>query len=270
MLKKSLIGAGIVLGLAVFVFGKDVLSYARTSARSVRNAVKSEVPLDFEVKRAREMVENLVPDIRDCMHLIAEQEVDVDHLGRRIARREKELANQKKVVLALRHDLENETEHVYAGRRYSTDDVRRDLASRFERFKTAERSLEQDQNILAAREKALKANRNKLDAMLASKQQLEVKVEQLEARLKTVEAAETAQTIQFDDTQLARAKTLIAELNKQLDVREKMLDAEGRFVDLIPVDEEPENVTDVARDIDAYFGEEREEAKAETAGNGRI
>ena len=78
MLKKTLIGTAVAAALAVFVFGKDVVSYARTSASSVRDAVKSEVPLEFEIERARKIVENLVPDIRNCMHVVAEQQIDIE------------------------------------------------------------------------------------------------------------------------------------------------------------------------------------------------
>ncbi len=261
MLKKALIGSGVALALGAFVFGTDLFSYARTSASSVRHAVKSEVPLDFEIKRAREMVENLVPDIRNCMHLIAEQQVDLEHLKLQVARTEESLGQQKTVILALRNDLESGKDtFVYANHKYDSDDLRRDLASRFERFKSAEASLEKDRRILAARVKALAANEDKLDTMLAAKQELEVQIEQLQARLKTLQAAEAATAIEFDDSQLSKARTLIRELNKQLDVREKVLDAAGKFADLIPVEEEVQSAEDITRDIDVYFQQERQDA----------
>ena len=70
MLKKTLISAAVMVALGTFVFGRDVFSYATTWGGTVRNAVKSEVPLEFEIERARTEVENLVPDIRDMMNLM--------------------------------------------------------------------------------------------------------------------------------------------------------------------------------------------------------
>src|SRR5262245_25551102 len=91
MLKKALIGTGVLMVMGAFVFGRDVFSYARTWGASVRNAVKAEVPIEFEVQRAREMVEKIVPDIRECMHKIAEQQVDIEHRTREVAQRDEEM-----------------------------------------------------------------------------------------------------------------------------------------------------------------------------------
>lgn len=258
MLKTALIGTAVAGLLGAFVFGRDTVSYMRTGASSVRNAVKSEVPVEFEIERAREMVEHLVPDIRQCIETIAAQQVDAEHLQEQIASRQIELGTQKEAILALRSDLEDgRTSLVYSGRSYSQDEVKRDLAARFARYKTAEQTLETDQKILRAREKALDANREKLDGMLSSKKDLEVKLEQLEARLKAVQAAETVSSLEIDDSRLTRAKKLIRELNRQLDIKEKMLDAEGQFTGLIPVEKSQDDVpADLTRQIDTYFGDE--------------
>ncbi|MEX0701008.1 MAG: hypothetical protein WD069_02830 [Planctomycetales bacterium] len=256
MIRKALYAAGAVALLGALIFGRDVFSYARTAGKSMRQAVKSEVPLEFEVERARELVEKIVPDIRHCMHVIAEQQVDVEHITADIARRETSLTDQERVILSLRSDLdEGDKSFVYAGRQYTPEEVRRDLATRFERFKIARDTIDRDRKVLDARQQALVANQQKLDGMLAAKQDLEVQVEQLEARLKTVQAAQTVSTLEIDDSQLARAKSLIRELNKQLDVKEKLLDSEGKFTGLIPVDAESVvTPQELGRDIDTYFG----------------
>lgn len=256
MIKKALLGMAVALGLGTFVFGRDVMSYARTWGASVRDAVKQEVPLEFQVQTAREMVEKIVPDIRDTMHVIAEQQVEVEHRGEEIATRSTDLGKQKEAILALRDHLENGPEKYVTHRRaYSRDEVKRDLSARFERFKIAQETLQREEQILAARQKALEANQQKLDNMLVAKKDLEVKIEQLEARLQAIQAVETVSTLEIDQTQLARAKKLIRELDRQLDVREKLLDAEGQFAGLIPVDTQEIVVSeDIAERVDAYFG----------------
>jgi chromosome segregation ATPase len=237
------------------VFGRDVVSYVKTLGSSARSAIKAEVPIEFEIQRARDMVENLVPDIRQCMHVIAEEEVNVEHLQREISRSDGELAKQKEEILALRRDLGlGKQTYQFASRTYTANEVKRDLASRFERFKTAEATLAGKRQILSAREKSVAAAREKLENMLGDKRDLEVQIENLDARMKTLQAARTATSVQLDNSQLARAKKLIGELNKQLDVAQRVLDAEGKFTGLIPVDTTPQAPEDLSAQIDEYFG----------------
>lgn len=256
MLKKTLIGAAVMVALGTFVFGRDVFSYATTWGGTVRNAVKSEVPLEFEIERARTEVENLVPDIRDMMHVIASAQVDIDHKAKDVDRKTGALGSKKKAILALRNDLDTgQTEFVYAKHSYSADDVRKDLEKRFKLYKVAENSLESDAQILKAWQRTMTANQEKLDAMLTAKQDLEVQIEQLGARLRTVEAAEATATLDFDDSKLARAKKLILELNKQLDVRERQANLEGQVNGLIPIEDSSEPTeSSITNRIDDYFG----------------
>ena len=256
MLKKLVVGSAVALALGTFVFGRDVVSYVSTGFHSLRSAVKSEVPIEFEIQRARTMVDQLVPDIRQCMHVIAEQQVDIEHLNASLAKKDVDIGKQREALLTLRADLgSGKSVFVYAGRNYQMQDVKRDLATRFERFKAAEDILAADRKILSAREQTLQANREKLEGMLQARKELEVKLEQLQARLQTVRAAETVSTLAIDDSSLSHARTLLTELNKQLDIKEKLLDAEGKFTGLIPVEttSTPAVPDDIGHRIDAYF-----------------
>jgi hypothetical protein len=258
MVKKLVLGAVAAAVLGVFVFGRDVGSYVRTGAASVRQAVKREVPIEFEIERARHLVARLVPDVRHCMHVVAEQQVEVEQLEQQIARRESELATQKDKLMTLRNELDSgKSAFVFAGKTYSSADVVHDVSIRFERFKAADELLTADRRILAARQQHLTANQEKLQGLMQSKKDLEVRLEQLAARLQTIRAAETVSTVAFDDSQLSRAKELINQLNRQLDVKQKVLDAEGRLTALIPMEDSSVDVGPTAEavtaQIDAYF-----------------
>ncbi len=256
MLKKIVIGSAAAAVIGGLVLGGELFSYIRTGVRSVRQSVKAEVPIEFEIERARSMVDQLIPDIRRCMHVIAEQQVEVEHLDQQIARREAEIGKQKEAMLALRKDLgTGRTAFVYASHTYTAGDVKRDLASRFERFKAVEEILAADRKILVARQQNLTANESKLNGMMTAKKELEVKLEQLQARMETIRAAETVSTLAIDDSNLSHARKLIDELNKHLDIKQKVLDAEGQFTGLIPVEaeEEASAPSDIAEQIDAYF-----------------
>lgn len=255
MIKKGLFGLAVAGLIGTFVFGTEAVSYFRAGCRNVRNAVKAEVPIEFEMERAQTLVERLVPDIRQCMHVVAEQQVDIEQLQTTLAQKESDLDKQKEAILALRNDLgTGKSAFVYARHSYTANDVKRDLASRFERFKAAEEMLAADRKILTAREQTLVANREKLESMMQAKKDLEVKLEQLQARIHTVKAAETVSQLAIDDSNLSHARKLINELNKQLDVKQRMLDVEGKFVGLIPVETAAPTVpADLDRQIDAYF-----------------
>jgi len=256
MLKKVLIAVGVLAALGTFVFGRDVLSYAQTWGSSVRDAVKSEVSLEFEIKRAREEVERLVPDIRDMMHVIAQSQVDLEHKTVEIDRKAETLAKQQRAILALRDDLSSgRSDFMYASHSYTADEVRKDLEKRFKQYKVAESSVESDRQIERAWATTLAANQEKLDTMLSVKQDLAVQLEQLDARLRSVQAVEATATFEFDDSRLARAKKLIRELNRQLDVREREANLEGQVNGLIPVDESGEPTSsNITERVDEYFG----------------
>jgi chromosome segregation ATPase len=256
MIKKSLMAGVVLFGVAALLYATEAGSYAMTYLRRARHAVKNSVPLDIELDRARGAVTELLPDIRQNMHVIAEEEVEVAHLRESIAEANNSLGEQRDQILTLRRDLDKGDEQFhYAGRTYHRNEVKTDLARRFERFRNAEEIVKSKEKILAAREKSLQANRDKLEGMIAARRDLEVQVENLEARLRMVQAAQTSSNLTFDDSQLARAKKLIGDLRKRLDVSQRMLDAEGRFTDLIPLDEAsvPE---DILEQIDEHFSSE--------------
>ena len=260
MIKKALCGL-VALGLlGTFILGREAKSYFRAGCQNVRNAVKAEVPIEFEIARARSLVDQLVPDIRQCMHVIAEQQVDVEQLRSTLTQKTAELDKQRETILTLRTDLgSGRSTFTYASHSYSSNDVKRDLSTRFDRFKAAEEILTADRKILSAREQTLGANSEKLDGMMQAKKDLEVKLEQLQARVQTMKAAETVSKLAIDDSNLSHARQLITELNKQLDVKQRMLDVEGKFVGLIQVDKPTATATpNVEEQIDAYFGQSKE------------
>ncbi|MFQ5730984.1 MAG: hypothetical protein ACE5KM_03405 [Planctomycetaceae bacterium] len=257
MIKKLVIG-GVVFAMlgSLVAFGGRPFSYARTWVVSWKRNAEANVPLGLKIQNAREEVEKLGPDIRKSMYVIAEQQVDVENLQKRIAKRREDVKRHEQVLRRMRNDLKRgDASYVYAGRSYLASEVRRDLALRFDRFRTAEESLKRDAKILVAKQASLKANERRLEEMLSAKKQLEVQIEQLEARHKTLLAAEATSELEFDDTHLSRTKTLIKRINKELDVRDRVMAAEGKLSGLIPVDEKPTQipVTNITQNIDDYF-----------------
>jgi regulator of replication initiation timing len=261
MIKKAIIGSGAALLLALLFFGRDAASYVSTSTGYLKDSVKDSVPIEFEIERARRMVRDLVPEIRKNVYVIAKEEVEVERLQRQIDGAAANLSKDKDELLRLKTDLSSGSgSFIYAGRTYTAQQVKADLAARFDRYKTAEATLASLEEIHRARQRSLEAARQKLEAMLASKRQLQVEVENLEARLQMVTAAQTASNYHFDDSHLGRVKELISDLRTRLDVAERMVNAEGYFHDEIPLDETPP--ANIVEQVTDYFEQSPAERSA--------
>lgn len=248
----------IVTGAAValvggFFFGRDAFSYVSTAAGWMKDSVRNAVPVEFEIERARKMVKDLVPDIRRNMHVIAQEEVEVERAEKQISDLESKLAKDREDMLRLKADLATQqVSYEYGNRKYTSAEVKTDLAHRFERYKTHEATLASLRDIRAARSRSLDAARQKLDGMLVAKRQLEVDVENLEARLKMVEVAQTTNNYHIDDSQLGRARELISDVRTRLNVAERMVNVEDKLQGEIPLDAPtPSNIVE---QITEYFG----------------
>jgi chromosome segregation ATPase len=246
MIKKMLIVGGGAALLGLVVVGRDAASYIRTSAGYVTDAVQEAVPVEFQVDRARGMIADLVPEVRKNMHVIAKEEVEVQRLDEQIANARTQLAKEKEQILRLKTDVASgKSEFTYADRKYTAEEVRADLANRFDRYKTGEATLTSLVEIRNARQKSLTAAQHKLEGMLASKRQLQVEVENLEARVQMVAAAKATSNYQFDDSRLGHAKELVSNLRSRLEVAEKLVNAEVYFHDEIPLDKAtPANIVE--------------------------
>ena len=258
MFKKLFKGAAAAAVASAVVFGTDAFSYLRTGAANVRDAVKSEVPVEFELERARTLVADLGPEIKKSLHVIAEEQVAVQRLERAVDKKQASLAEQELAIKRLRDDVDSgETHFVYAGRGYDLEDVSKDLSDRFRRYEVAEETLVRQRQVLDAKRRNLLAHRDQLDAMLSARKDLEVEIERLQARLSSVKAAESVAELDLDDSALTRARSLIGELDRQLEVRERMVDESGALTGGIPVEAESAEVpVDLMSRIDAKFGGE--------------
>ncbi|MBS0210294.1 MAG: hypothetical protein JSS27_15215 [Planctomycetes bacterium] len=252
MIRKLLITGGSVVVLGLLCFGRDAASYVSTTYGQLKQTVRDSVPMEFEIQRARDLLKNIVPEIRTNMHLIAKEEVEAVRLQKQIGEQETRLEKDRGELMKLKADLSTgKATFQYASRRYTAEQVKCDLANRFERYKTNEATLGSLRQMHEARARSLEAARQKLENTLAVKRQLEVDCEHLEARLKMVEASQAASTYHFDDSQLSRAKELVADLRTRLDVTERLLGAETKFQDQIPVDSvSHENIVD---EVTEYF-----------------
>ena len=101
---------GVISLVALFIashllFGREAFSYLRSSARSMRSAAQDSVPIEFQLRRARDLVNDIVPEIQANVRAIATQEVEIEHLKADIEQSENSLAGEKVRVGKLRDCL---------------------------------------------------------------------------------------------------------------------------------------------------------------------
>jgi len=242
-------GFGLLGGL---LFGRDAVSYVKSSAKGVRTAVKETVPIEFELRRARDLLEDIIPEMQANIRLIAEEEVEVAALKGEIAKNREGLNDEQSKIKTLRASLEQpRAQYCFAGRNFTHDEVKTDLAARFERYKESEVVLASKGKVLQAREKSLDAARQMLAKTTSEKRILENRIEALASQYRLVKAASTGSKIQVDNSKLAQTEKLIAQIQKRLDVAERVLAHESRFVESIPVDTVVEE--DLVAQVDDYF-----------------
>lgn len=251
-LKRSVI---VVAGLSLvggLLFGKDVVSYVRSSAKSVRTAVKDSVPIEFELRRARDLLEEIIPEMHANIRLIAQDEVEVAALNVDITKSENFMEEEQLRIAKLRDALGRpQAQYCFGSKEYPRSYVKEDLTHRFERFRESELVLAGKRRLLTTRENSLHAAMRLLEQTRARKRMLEDKIESIASQHRLIKAAAIGSQIQVDNSKLAQTEKLIAQIKKRLDVAERVLAHESQFVQAIPVDAVAEE--DLLTQVDEYF-----------------
>ena len=258
MFKKMMFVGLLACALPVLIggllLGRPLLSYVGTAFSEVKTDAKDLVPVEWELKRARNMIGKLDPVIRDNRTKIVREEIDVAKLDRQINQNEELLTKNRDEIFRLRDDLDSsETHYVYAGRQYTESQVRADLANRFKHYQTLEATTGKLKKIVDIRRNKLTAARVKVEEMLSAKRQLEVDVENLDARLEMIRVAEASSEFSFDNNKLAQTREVVEDITTRLDVTERMLNTKIELYDRIPLEGDHESLGTITDDVTAYF-----------------
>ena len=256
-LKKVLLGVSCILALGGFIFGTDLFSYISTAGHKIKNATKSAVPIDFEIQRARETIDSLMPEIKQNMGTIASEEVALNKLNDDINKLDSRMKDAKGELVILQTALDsdkNKAHFIFCDRTYARSQVENDLSARFERYQIDQSQSEALIKMKSMREQSLQAAKSKLQEYLAQKQELEVKLQQLDARLKMVELAKTTSEFNFNEDNLGQAKKLISELQGRLEVEERLVGNHGDLSNEVVLKNDTTKNKDISSRVTQYFG----------------
>lgn len=255
MIKKTFVtvlAVGLVAGV---LFGRDAFSYLKTGANRVAQGVQNSVPTEFQIDRARQMVADLSPVIRESMHVIAKEEVALENLDKQIAKSTESKEKLQSEIMTLQSDLTSGRDvFQYASRSYKRGDVEKSLSTKFARFKVDDETLASLQQMRDARAANLAAAQEKFAAMVSAQKKLQTDLKCLDAKRQLVEVAQASNQCvnSLDDSQLARVKTLITEIQTDLDVKARLANGDVDVVTEINLD--PAESNDITEQVASYFG----------------
>lgn len=234
LVKWTVIGTGGAVLVGGLVFGRDLCSYVTTGSRAVQTAVRDSVPVEFELRRAKDMVDDILPEMHANIRLIAQQEVEIDNLRTDIGRSQKSLADEKVQLASLRDALNKPSaSFTLAGIDYSRDQVKEELARRLELSQEAETVLAGKVRLLDNRSKSLAAAVQALNRTRQQKELLVAQISQLESQNRLVQATAVGTNVSVDNSKLAQSQKLIEQIRERLDVAERVMAHESKFVEPI-------------------------------------
>ena len=103
---KSSLGLVVVaLIIGGVLFGTHFGSYIFSSANQLRDSVHEKIPTEFELKRARDLLEDIIPEMHATVRQISQEEVEVAALKADIARSEKPITAERAKIADLYQTL---------------------------------------------------------------------------------------------------------------------------------------------------------------------
>jgi chromosome segregation ATPase len=255
LVKKGVVGAALGAGALFLIFGTHAPSYVRTAFHKVRRNAHERIPVRFDIDRARDEIAKLDPAIRENMEVLAKVDVDAERLDREITATRANLEQETKAMLAARDNLKK-GEFRLAGHgrvRYTEAELKTDLARRLDHVKRINATLESKETTYKAKQKEVVALRQQLENTIAQKKTLTTKLDEIEAKLRMIEATQTKNEFDFDDSSLSRAKESVNDLEKRMEVLARQSEIEGRYSE----GESPLTIDDgrdVLKEIDQEFG----------------
>lgn len=254
---RKFIGGLVMLGVGTYLLtGTSLGSYAKTAYVQTVGYFKGQIPLEFQLERAKQLVSELGPDIHRAARDIAVEEVRVARLKNEVMTAQKDQQEQETTILALREQLgKGQSTYTIGSRTFSLQDLERDLSRRFKSFRRACENLAEKKKVLDAREAKLVAARDTYQELLESKKELESEIESLDSQQKILEAKKVAKRIVIDEGRFQAAREALAEVKERLAIDQKLIETEGFTVEPVPAEElPPANLT---QEIDTFFSKQK-------------
>ena len=252
---KYTTGAVVAVFIGGFLlFGSDLTSMVKTSANSIRQSARESVPVEFELDRAKDQINDILPDLQSQVRMIAEEEVAISRLEKEVTQDQQRMAKLEQSLSGLRKKVRtNQVSWRVGEANLDRQQFTKHLQSRFSHLKQAKLSTDSKERLLAKRREGLAAAVTLLEEMRLRQSELELKVESLAAQHRLVKASAIDSGQLVDDSNLSQADQLLGEIENRIEVAERMMTYERGIMD-VPVEEDTGSTESVLAEIDQYFG----------------
>ena len=208
-MKKIIFGAVLaVVGLSGMSYGTGAFSYLQTIWNQTTEAIADEIPVEFQIERAKTIMTQLDPEIKSTLTAVARKEIEKEEIEVRLADARERADNQKQELMAT-DEISDKTRILYVSHKTNQSTVN---------------SLEQlnelkGQTILAGKKKLLQLSQ--------ARKALEVTIEELEVRNETLKLIQNERGTFEDSAILSEVQDIINSLSTRIGVAEKLLDIES-------------------------------------------
>ncbi len=235
------------------LLGSDFSSMIKTSARSIQSSVKESVPVEFELNRAKEKINEILPDLQSQVRMIAEEEVAISRLEKEVQQDTERLDRHEEQLTVLRGQMRTQQASFSVGSmKLDRQQLANHLQTRFDHFKQARLSLQSKQRLLEKRTQGLSAAMAVLEQMRIRQSELGLKVEALAAQHRLIKASQIESGTLVDGSQLSQADQLLDQIETRLAVAERVMDYQSDPFEASTKKEEV-SAEVVLSEIDAYF-----------------
>lgn len=256
MFKKLTLGVLGLLLIGGLLFGGRIIPYTQTAIKQIKSSAQGSVPVEFQIDAAKDQLSKIGPEIKNMVHQVAKEKVQINRLAADLKASQQMIEKSYEEMMTLR-DHVSSGDKVYVAinnKAYTTSRVEEDLRHRFSIYQTAELTMEKQLEILEIRQKSLDTAIAQLDESKAQQRELEVQIENLTARHRMNEVVATASHINIDNSQLAKTREMLDEIDILISANEEVLNIAPKYYGQIPVSTDSlVPATDILEEMDAYF-----------------
>ena len=251
----------IALSGAVWALGGGhAFSYLRSSGKMIRESVKDSIPFEFEIQRARDNLDDLIPEMKANLRLVASEEVEVAELETEMDDEREAVASERQKIQYLTSTLKTrQVSYTIRRLEYTRAEVVEELSRRFEHLRMADSLMKGKEELLRNRKRSLEAALKKLDQTRLARVQLDSQIEALEAQFRLLQAQSIESEFHIDESKITQTKEIITDLKKRLAIAQRVMARESKFVEFIPVSQIEDS--EIVERVEAYLNgrEERSE-----------
>jgi hypothetical protein len=239
-MKKFLVIGLLVVG-GLWVCKKTHLcSYASTLWNKGRQAVKGEIPRQFELDRIQNEIDKLDNDVRVMLGPIAEKQAALNRMQRDIEAKRVTHKDLRSAVLDLTQKVEAGGQVSWDGDTLSPREARARLARLFARFKAVDKNLKIREQVLTAQKRAIQLAKEQLSKIAEQKSLFEARLAQLRANEEHLNLESIATPLRFDEGRVADIKNTLDAVEQGQEVEREKRTLETQYGSRPRTADEPE------------------------------